>query len=334
MEYYLYICTIIIHVENDAFLQIMAKKTISIIGVDTELTPVRKSSLRGLDADVLINRKLYVTTFNNERLYILHDDKEAKSTPAKYKQLTEKLENVTEAPVAVWLESLKYFERKRLLEQGVYFIISGEYAFLPSLMANSRVKKETDNSAKLSSVAQYIILFYLLESNDNTFTINKLQERLPYNYLAVSRGIIQLEDFNLCHSEKGVDNIKKILFLKDKQSLWEKASLYMTSPVKKTIYTNKKPENFPLSGLDALSVYSGKTVKNKQTYAIWDKTSDSKSFNKEKTGEYSIEIWKYPSVSLTESSVVDKLSLYLSLRDNPDKNIRKESESLLKSIKW
>lgn len=313
----------------------MAKKTISIVGVEAELTPVRKSSLKGLGADALVNRKLYVTTFNNEQLYILHEDKEVKSTPVKYKQLTEKLENVTGAPVAVWLESLKYFERKRLLEQGVYFVISGKYAFLPSLMANSRVKKETENSAKLSSVAQYIILFYLLENNDNVFTISKLRERLPYNYLAVSRGIIQLEDFKLCHSEKGENNIKKILFQKGKQSLWEKASPYMTSPVKKTIYTNKKPDKFPLSGLDALSVYSDKAMKSNHIYAVWDKISDSKSFNKENAGEYSIEIWKYPSVSATgASSIVDKLSLYLSLRDNPDKSIRKESENLLRTINW
>lgn len=313
----------------------MERKTISIIGVEVELIPVRKSSLKGLDAGALSNRKLYVTTFNNERLYILHDDKEVKSTPAKYKELTEKLENAIGAPVAVWLGSLKYFERKRLLEQGVYFIISGKYAFLPSLMANSRVKKETDNSAKLSSVAQYIILYYLLESNDNTFTISKLQERLPYNYLAVSRGIIQLEDFNLCYSEKGEDNIKKIVFQKEKQSLWEKASPYMTSPVKKTIYINRKPENFLISGLDALSAYSSKAMKNNHIYAVWDKISDGKSFNKESTGEYSIEIWKYPSVSATgSSSVVDKLSLYLSLRNNPDKSIKKESENLLRTINW
>lgn len=107
----------------------MKNKTISIIGVDTELTPVRRSFLKGLNSDVLVNRKLYVTTFNNERLYILHDDKEVKSTPAKYKQLTERLENATGSTVAVWLESLKYFERRRLLEQGAFLSYPGNMHF-------------------------------------------------------------------------------------------------------------------------------------------------------------------------------------------------------------
>lgn len=312
----------------------MAKKTISIIGVETELIPVKKTSLRKLNTNILSGRKLYEAFFNNEQLYILHESTDLKTTPAKYKQLTEQINAVTESPVAIWLESLKYYERKRFIEQGVYFIISDKYAFLPTLVANLKAKKETNLSMKLSPVAQYILIFYLSQNNNDYFTISQLQYLLSYSYLAVSRGIIQLEELDLCHTDKGSHGTKTISFLKDKKKLWEKANPYMTSPVKTVIYTNEKPDNLFISGTDALAIYSSETVDKKNVFAVGNRSFDCKSYPQNSLGDYSLEIWKYPPFKDNSMLVVDRLSLYLSMRDNPDKKNRRDAANLLKKIRW
>jgi hypothetical protein len=49
-----------------------------------------------------------------------------------------------------------------------------------------------------------------------------------------------------------------------------------------------------------------------------------------------IELWKYPTTMpyLLNHDVVDKLSLYLSMKDNPDARIEKELEIMIEEMKW
>ena len=47
-----------------------------------------------------------------------------------------------------------------------------------------------------------------------------------------------------------------------------------------------------------------------------------------------LELWKYPPQLFAANGKVDILSLYCSLRENPDERIEGELESLLEDIKW
>jgi hypothetical protein len=53
-------------------------------------------------------------------------------------------------------------------------------------------------------------------------------------------------------------------------------------------------------------------------------------------GLYKIEVWKYPTTMpfLSNKNVVDKLSLYLSMKDEPDARIEKELEIMIEEMKW
>ena len=63
---------------------------------------------------------------------------------------------VAGAMVAVLFgDSLIYTQRERLINQGVYFIISDKYAFLPSLIVNAQLKKK-EKLNRLTPVAQYL----------------------------------------------------------------------------------------------------------------------------------------------------------------------------------
>ena len=103
------------------------------------------------------------------------------------------------------------------------------------------------------------------------------------------------------------------------------------------MYSDFKPEgNYSTSGINALSHYSHLNPEEYETVAIWEK-----SFNlvdgqyNEIEGLYKIEIWKYPtSMPNQENGFVNKLSLFLSMKNEPDPRIEKELEIMIEEMKW
>jgi hypothetical protein len=310
---------------------------VSILGIPVELFPIHREKLRGLNADILLRFSYYTATFNHHSICVIRARNQEIYTPLKYKRMTEQIEKVVAMPVAVLLNMLAFYERERLISQGVYFIISDKYAFLPSIVANVRTKKQSKNQDRLIPVAQYVLLYYLLSDNEKEFTIKELQDVMPYNYLALSRAVIHLEDCKLCQTSKDDTGTKHIRFDFSKRELWEKAHKYLASPIKKILYSDVLPEvNFSISGVNALSHYSHLNPEQYGSVAIWDKNFQSSNIYNEIEGNYRLEIWKYPTIMPCQSNdnIVDKLSLYLSMKDEPDARIEKELELLIEEMKW
>ena len=314
-------------------------KSISILGIQVELIPIQRNALRGLNADMLLRFLFYSTIFNGQQLCIIHTrNKEEVITPTKYKKITEQVENVVGIPVAVlFADSLIYIQRERLINQGVYFIISDKYAFLPSLIVNAQLKKK-ERLNRLTPVAQYLLLYYLSVGNaKNKFTIKELEQITPYNYVAVARAVANLDDCELCQAEIDNTKTKHIRFVGDKRELWEKSQRYLFSPVKKVLYSDSKPKgNYSISGINALSHYSHLNPEEYETMAIWEKSFSiiDGQYN-EIEGLYKIEIWKYPTfMPNQENGFVDKLSLFLTMKNEPDPRIEKELEIMIENMKW
>lgn len=315
-------------------------ESISILGIRAELAPIPRFELRGLNADMLLRFLFYSTIFNGHHLCIIKArDKDEAITPMKYKKITDQVEDVVSMPVAVLLEdSMIYVKRERLINQGVYFIISDKYVFLPSLIVNAQIKKK-EKKDRLSPAAQYILLYYLLsEKAKSNFTIKELEEITPYNYVAIARAVTCLEDCGLCQTEVDNSRTKHIHFADSKRELWGKSQKHLFSPIKRTMYSDLKPEgNFCISGINALSHYSHLNSEQYETLAIWEKNFNPSSdqFN-EIEGLYKIEIWKYPtSIPYQEKNeFVDKISLYLSMKNEPDPRIEKELEIIIEEMKW
>ena len=304
-----------------------------------ELVPIQRDKLKGLNADLLLRFDYYVAIFNQKKLCVIQSKRNESLTPLQYRKITEQIENIITLPVVVLMESPAYYERERLINQGVYFIVSDKYAFLPSLIANIRVREKGKQPAKLIPSAQYLLLYYLLANKDyEKLTIRELESILPYNYLAISRAIINLENLHLCKGKKDGTGTKSIFFEYTKGELWEKSQKYLLSPVKKILYSDVMPEgNFSISGVNALSHYSRLNPERYDTIAVWDREfSESSAQYNEIEGLYKIEIWKYPVFMphQPDNKIVDKLSLYLSMKDDPDARVEKELETLIENMPW
>ena len=208
---------------------------ISILGIQVELVPLQRNRLKGLNADLLLRFAYYTAVFNHQDLCVIQSKRNKSVTPLKYRKITEQIEKITDMPVVISIESLPYRERERFISQGVYFIVSDKYAFLPSLIANVRVKEKTHQPQGLTPVAQYLLLYYLSENQNTEFTIKQLETILPYNYVALARAVVNLEELQLCQTEKDDTGTKIICFEQNKRELWAKAQKYLSSPVKRIV---------------------------------------------------------------------------------------------------
>jgi hypothetical protein len=311
---------------------------ISILGVRAELVQIQRDKLKGLNTDLLLRFSYYSTVFNCYNLCVIQAKNNDSLTPLKWRKITEQIEKITGMPVAVLTDRLAYYERERFISQGVYFIVSDKYAFLPSLIANVKVKTKTKHVAGLTPAAQYLFLYYLLDNSKTEYTIRKLETILPYNYLTISRAVINLENLQLCKTRKDDTGTKTIHFELSKREHWEKAQVYLSSPIKKIVYSDTLPEeNFNISGINALSHYSHINPEQNATMAIWDKIFSELSVQyNDMEGVYKIEIWKYPAFmpGVSGNKIVDKLSLYLSMKNEPDARIEKELEILIEKMPW
>lgn len=311
---------------------------INIAGVPVELSLINREQLKGLSLDLILSFRFYKTVFNKYELCIVEPNETLRTyTPKQYRRIAISVERVLMMPVAFRLISAHNNLRKGLIEQGVYFILSNQYVYLPGLLLNERIKRRNNPEESFSPVAQYLLLYYLLNKKIEEFTIQEIQPRTPYNYLAVSRAIKELEDKEIFEVYKDWKT-KLISSPITREELWEKAQPFLSSPVKKTVYAEKIGSGkFYMSGITALSHYSFLNPDEQQTVAIWEKDFENNNNTYSDLDDfdsgYKIEIWKYaPYLGSWQDEYVDKLSLFLSLKDDNDPRVEKELETIINKI--
>ncbi|MCF0219674.1 MAG: hypothetical protein HUK14_07810 [Muribaculaceae bacterium] len=244
--------------------------------------------------------------------------------------------------VFIFISALAY-ERQRLVEKGVYFVVSKKFAHLPMLVANERIRK-TNPAQRLTPVAQYILLYHLQVESLEGRAAREMAGLLPYSYESITLGLTCLEDLGLCRKVPDGPKRKLILFTAKGVRLWEKAKKYASSPVEKRVYCDDMLDDgeYPICGINALSHYSMLNPDSERMVAVVNRKlkallDENRLFCPNSyDGNVMIEGWKYPPVcKLGEvCKFVDKLSLVLSLQDDHDPRVEGEVERVLNEMTW
>jgi hypothetical protein len=128
-----------------------------------------------------------------------------------------------------------------------------------------------------------------------------------------------------------------------KKVLWEKSREFMRSPIKRRIYIQpvKEPWAGVLAGLTALGHYTLLAPPPIPVYALC--VNDWKALKllnavvelpAPEPQSYEIEIWNYSPLLFQEDNVVDRFSLFLSLRDNVDERVQSALEKMMEEVVW
>lgn len=312
-------------------------KTISIAGKNYSLDNIEGQVLRQVWVEARAAFRFYSCTFKDAEFIVLEQKPLQRYTPRKLKLTAQRLYGIFGKAVVFVFENLPYVERNRLIDQDVFFVVSGKYAFLPNLLIAAREMKPIKGE-KLTAVAQWLLLAYLQGMDVNHKTAKEMEQVTPFHYVTLTRAFRLLEGMKLCKIEAGDDRFKRIGFDTDKKALFERSMNHFTRPVKQRWYCDgiKDPKQYKLASISALSHYSALNPDGTTTIALtaeqWKIHNENEFLNVNPIeGDCCIEIWQYPPLP-TDEQYVDKLSLALSLQDDHDPRVEKEVELMIEHL--
>jgi DNA-binding MarR family transcriptional regulator len=271
---------------------------------------------------------------------------EVEQTPATIRKQLLQVQAKWNGEVIYLRSSVSAYNRKRLIEQKVPFVVPGNQMYLPMLGIDLREHFRQIRAVapgKFSPATQAVVLQVLLHGPGHHCTPSRMAKQLGYTVMTLTRAFDELVSLGL--GEVVTEGRERVLCInEDKRSLWERSREFMRSPVKRRtfIYPLRKNwgEGLP-AGLTALAHFTMLAPPSNPIYAV--SVDGWKSMNipnriEELPGpapqSYEIEIWNYSPLLFQEDDVVDRFSLYLSLQDNTDERIQSALEKMMEDVLW
>jgi len=309
------------------------------LGTELKYLNPPKDELKKLPLYLRGNNLKAGVIFKRQIIFIVAG-KEADFTTGQYRKQADIIENTIEKPAVFVFENIQAYNRIRLIQKKVAFIIPGKQMYLPFMFIDLKEFKQTHSreAEKLSPAAQCLLLYYLLGNDITGINFKTLAEKLNYGRMTITRAADDLTRLGLCEIAGGKN--KSLNFAKDKLQLWNKAQQFLINPVKKVVYADflKDTGLVCITGIPALSNYTNIADDDKKSFAVY--LNDFKNLRKKKIihlaggkeENITLQVWKYNPGILTNNRYVDPLSLYLTLKDSNNERIEGELNNLLNKL--
>ena len=305
-----------------------------------------------------------VTLFDHPCLLMLATTPEGE-TPAVVRKHWQAVNKHFQGDVIYLIKIVSSYNRKRLIEQRVPFLVPGNQLYLPGLGIDLReyFKPGRQNEITLlSAPAQALLLREILQHDCAGLPAKGLAQTLGYSPMTITRAIKELTDRQLATAEK-VGREKHLSFPLTGHALWQAAQPVLQSPVTKRLWVvwrnskkGKSAVEGRIAGESALAHYTDLAATGVQQWAItadsWAAlarradvhvlasepananlpTKSRQSIRKDREA-MELELWAYrPDAIVSGKPCVDPLSLCLSLAANTDERVELAREFLLEQI--
>jgi len=296
------------------------------------------------EAKILNHTFIIVERRNPDELSILQTEKHFKI-----------IQDTFDTKVVLLANNLASYNRKRLIEKGINFIVPGKQLFLPDFLIDLREtlspRRETGKKQTLLPSAQLLVLYRILNKENvrriENIPFKQLAEIFHYTPMVITNAADNLKLHEICTTEGSKE--RYIRFNLDIPEMWNdlvKKNL-LINPVLKRVFVDEKPENVFLlhSNTSALPEYSHMNPSRQEFFAIdrkafYDLQKNNRLSNaNESEGNYCLEVWKYDPLNLiggmlNERIAVDPLSLFLCLKNDHDERIQDALEQIIKKYIW
>lgn len=242
-------------------------------------------------------------------------------------------------------EQLPSYLRRRLIEMRMPFVIPGRQVYWPALgnlETTQRVRRLPPKPVdRLAPAAQQLLIAMLLSRLPRPMTVTGAAEVLRYTEMSISRAVKELEGAELVvSSEHG--RLRTFTLAFEPRETWARALPKLRSPVIDTVRVMRcdLPDTISIiAGESALAECSELAQPAEPVFAIasrvWTRlhrkvpiipTLDE--------GTCRLELWRYVPEATAERGLADPLSLFLSLRDNPDDRMQLALETMMERMQW
>lgn len=268
-------------------------------------------------------------------------------TPAEMENHSRMLKDLLGFEVVFVLDVLPSFDRSRLLKRSIPFIVPHRQMFLPGgtielreIHGKSRQEKSTET---FSMPTQLMLLHHLQKraGEDVPFALYEWATALGYSRMSISRAHKELLDAGLVNANATGKTVT-VRFAMPRLDLWKRALPMLRSPVQQEGHFRLKNDSLLSvldAGLTALAHYSDLADSRERTLATWRMMQPSPNSVEpmpyRDTGTVLIQRWWYPPAILSDDArTVDRLSLFLSLRESADERVQSALAQLLEGVKW
>ncbi|MCC8112695.1 MAG: hypothetical protein LIP03_01630 [Bacteroidales bacterium] len=293
-----------------------------------ELHPLSQAEEKKAFVDARATFSFYKAVINDDSFVVLEAKNSRKLRPLQMLHYSAKLEQAYRLPIVFLFDYLKTTERDRLIDKGIYFVVSGNYAFLPYLIVNRKIG-DRRLAEQFAPMQQRLLLYHLQKESFTGKSISGISSMTGATYVSTAKAIALFEEMGLCTTKKR-GKTKIVVFPEDRRQTWEQSKPHMSSPVKESFFTDDLHCEYPQCGINALSRYTAINPEAEAMYAIMQE--DVARFNSidSEEGKALVQVWKY--LPIVTNGCVDPLSLFLSLKDEKDPRVEKELEKLVEQL--
>jgi DNA-binding MarR family transcriptional regulator len=276
---------------------------------------------------------------------IMEQTSPGEQTPATIKKHCEQVNKTWQGAVIYLSDSITPYNRKRLIEHKVPFVIPDNQMYLPDLGIDLREHFRQLRSSKISfsPSTQVLVLYALINKTSGPFTPAGMAAILNYTPMTLGRAFDELEAAGICEV-KSMGRERFLTLPDNRKELWDLALPYMKSPVRTSYYISPDSDLLQLhnifrAGLPALSVYSMLADPGYPVMAIGPDTWNSikaglRLLPIREEGAAELQVWRYSPETLSPGETVDIFSLYLSLMDEKDERIQKALSEMMEGFNW
>jgi len=270
------------------------------------------------------------------------DSNHTEESPAVLRKHLDLIRTKQEGEVIYVRRQVTAYNRKRLIEQKVPFVVPGNQMYLPMLGVDLREHFRRTRSAlpAFSPATQAVVIYALLNDVQEELIPLEMARQLRYTPMTMTRAFDELETANL-----GVATVRGreryLRFPDTRKETWAKAQPFLRSPVIKRLFVRQgAPVAGIHAGLTALAHYSMLSPPAYATMAMsreqWKKYHDRHKTVQVPAADpdsLEIQVWSYPP-SLFAEKDVDPLSLYLSLKDDADERTQGSLDETMRKFGW
>lgn len=283
-----------------------------------------------------------------DRPILLAIDRQAnKPALANVRAQLDKLRALAGHPVVYVTGALASYERKRLIEQKVPFIVPGNQLYLPDLGIDLREyfrqRPQVPDTA-LSPATQAMLITALLRKPwQADWQPAEIVTELGYTPMTLSRAVKELTTAGIAtlHNE---GRARRLNMERSAAETWEHAKPLLRNPVKRRVWAHPipklKPPHVRLAGLSALAGFSMLTEPEWPIYALspaqWKAATQAalETLPEQLPGSCEWQLWHYNPALVPDSATVDPLSLTLSLQDETDERVQLALGELKEHFPW
>ncbi len=278
-------------------------------------------------------------------LVMVADDEEELTPATVFKQWKAVSEHWPESDVIYVVEACSAYNRKRLIEHKVPFIVPGNQMYLPMLGIDLRENFKQYHAQKreqLSPVAQLLVIMAIKDKGVHGKSPSELAKLLGYSAMSMTRSARELESLGLVKINK-TGRKQQVLFHHLGKELWLVAQKKMMNPVRKRIWIKAMPDHWQgiWAGESALAKQSMIGEPKYPVYALvsndWvsiRRNLDIEEITHPEPGCAQLELWRYSPERLAEQGCVDRFSLWLSLQNSMDERIEMALEEMMEANQW